>query len=135
MNSFLYGYLKACALKADWNLDFERALKSHLAEIFPDVNIYFEPYDRCWVIDSPSHSEPKPNRSIPFSEVWNDVVEQFPFPNNERHLFLWMPGCRNLSGFYLSNEEAQKVKSILNGIFSLPIRPVVSRRLNRKRGI
>jgi hypothetical protein len=120
MNRFLYRYLEICELKAEWHFEFEKMLKNHLVEMFPDMIIYFEPYDDCWVIDSPSHSELGPTCVASFSEVWDDAVEQFPLPSGKQHLLLLMPKCRSLDGFYLNGEEAQKVKDTLNRVFNLP---------------
>jgi len=119
MDRFLYRYLEVCALKAEWLFEFEKTLEKYLVEMFPDINIYFEPWDNRWVIDSLSHSELGPTS---FSEVWDDVVEQFPLPSSKKHLLLLMPRCRSLNGFYLNGEEAQKVKDILGRIFNSPTR-------------
>jgi hypothetical protein len=119
MGSLLHEYLKAYVTKEEWTAVLKKTLESHLSKIFPDVVIYFDSYENRFIVDSSSHCDPSIDRPKPFSQVWYEAAYEIPFPNGEQHLAMWIPGCDSWNGFFLSDEEAEKVKDILNRVFNL----------------
>jgi hypothetical protein len=117
MGSLLYEYLKAYVAKEKWAAVLKKTLEIHLSKIFPDVVIHFGA--GSFMIDSRSHCEQSEERPKAFSEVWYEVVYEVPLPDGEQYLVMWMPGCDSWSGFFLSDEEAEQVKDVLQDVFNL----------------
>jgi len=121
MSSLLHEYLKAYVAKEEWATVLKKTLESHLSEIFPDVVVYFDSYENRFIINSRSHCDPSIDRSKLLSQVWYEAAYEISFPDEGQHLAMWMPGCDSWNGFFLSDEEAEKVKDVLKRVFNSPI--------------
>jgi hypothetical protein len=121
MSSLLYEYLKADAAKRKWTTILQNTLEYHLSKIFPDVTVYFDPCRNRFVFDLSSHHERSQDRSIPFCDVWYKILYTIQFPDKEQFLPLRRANCGSWFGFFLSDEEAEQVKDILEDVFNLSV--------------